>query len=290
MGIRATAGRQRALEHQLARSVRAPELEPRHRRRGIRHGQLRGPLEHPHVARKMDGQGVHTDRERGTSRLGGLAGEPSSGEERPPLPDARARQPGERVPCPTRRDERRGESEQAVGDRVQGGVQRERRGGTRLPGEVAPAGGDPPCAPRQPLDAAARVEAERVERAFEREENPRRPGQRSVPRVCPAGVRGRVWSAAREPADERVERVEAVGVEVERQLPPCPARPPQGAGPRGDETGLGDAQRVHVQPPVGEPHPHGTRVHAGAGELRWLDDRLHRAERRHRAVAREIPS
>src|SRR5882762_9327483 len=167
---------------------------------------------------------------------------------------------------------------------------RERRGGTRLPGEVAPAGRDPPGPPREPLDAGTGIQAERVEGALEREEQARGAGQPRVARVRSARVVECVGGATREPADERVERVEAVGVEVERQLPSGSAPPPEGAGPRGHETRLHNAQRVHIQPPVGEPHVHGTRVHGGAGELRWLDDRLHRAEGRRRAVAHEIPS
>src|SRR5206468_9591270 len=112
--------------------------------------------------------------------------------------------------------------------------------GTRLPDVVAPAGRDPPRAPREALDAGARVETERVEGALEPEVHARRAGQRCVVRDLPARVAQPVGGTAREPAQQRVERVETVGVEVERQLAACCARPPQGARPRGDETRLRD--------------------------------------------------
>src|SRR2546430_7565181 len=41
------------------------------------------------------------------------------------------------------------------------------------------------------------------------------------------------------------------------------SHPSQRARPGGDETRLRDAEGVHVQPPVGEPHAHGARVEAG---------------------------
>src|SRR5207245_3074724 len=125
-------------------------------------------------------------RERAASRVSAPAGEPSTGEEGGALPETRARQPRERVRRPTRSGERTGESEGALGDRVQGRLERERGGGTRLPGEVAPAGGHPPASPREPLDAGSRVEAERAERALERDEHARRTSQWRVPGVPPA--------------------------------------------------------------------------------------------------------
>src|SRR5204862_7680364 len=139
------------------------------------------------------------------SRWGGAAGDPSTGGEAGALPGTRARQPRERVRRPTRSGERTGESEGALGDRVQGRLERERGGGTRLPGEVAPPGGDPPRPPLEPLHGGARVEAQRVGRALEPEEAVRRASERRGPLDLSPGVGGRVRCAARQPPDERGE-------------------------------------------------------------------------------------
>src|SRR5213080_3137721 len=74
--------------------------------------------------------------------------------------DRRANRPPARKAPPSPMRERASH----VGDRVQARLEREGRDGTRVPGEVASAGGHPPGSPREPLDARARVEAERVER------------------------------------------------------------------------------------------------------------------------------
>src|SRR5205823_13061472 len=184
--------------------------------------------------------------------------------------------PRERPRRPPRGGNRPGDPEGAGGERVRGRRGRDGGGGPRWPGEGPPPGGAPPRPPLEPLHGGARVEAQRVERALEPEEDVRRASQRRGPLDLSPGVGGRVRCTAREPPDERVEHVEAVSVEIERQLPPRPASPPQGSRPRGGEASLRAAQRVHVQPPVGEPHGYGTRVQAGAGEQRWLEDRLDR--------------
>src|SRR5204862_1020991 len=138
-----------------------------------------------------DGQGIQADRERAASRLSGSAGEPSTGEEAGPPPETRAPQPRERARRPPRSGERTGESEGALGDRVQGRLERERGGGTRLPGEVAPPGGDPPRPPLEPLHGGARVEAQRVERALEPEADVRRASERRGSRDLAPGAGGR---------------------------------------------------------------------------------------------------
>src|SRR5438034_343998 len=104
------------------------------------------------------------------------------------------------------------------------------------PTEGARPGGDPPRPPLEPFDGCAGVEAQRVERALEPEEEVRRAGQRRGSLNLSPGVGGRVRCTAREPPDERVEHVETVSVEVERQLPPRPASPPQGPRPGGRES------------------------------------------------------
>src|SRR5206468_10140819 len=94
------------------------------------------------------------------------------------------------------------------GVRARGRLGGDRRGGTRLPGEVAPAGGNPPRPPLEPFDGCARVEAQRVERALEPEEEVRRAGQRRGSLDPSPKVGGRVRCTALEPPDERVEHVE----------------------------------------------------------------------------------
>src|SRR5207249_7395919 len=121
----------------------------------------------------------------------------SAGEEGGALPDTRARQPRERVRRPTRRGERAGEPEYAMGDRVQRRLECERRGRTRLPAEVAPAGGDPPRPPLEPFDGCARVEAQRGERALEREAEVRGAGERRGALHLSPGARRAVRGRAR---------------------------------------------------------------------------------------------
>jgi len=111
VGVRPTARRQGSLEHQLARSVRALEHQPGHGGCGVGHGQLRGPLEHPRIARQLERQGVDADREGRASRRARASGEPAAGEKRGALADARACQPGERIAGPARRGRRAGKPE-----------------------------------------------------------------------------------------------------------------------------------------------------------------------------------
>src|SRR5207245_6448457 len=135
-----------------------------------------------------------------------------------------------------------------LGEGARGRRGRDGGGGPGWQGEGAPPGGAPPRPPLEPLHGGARVEAQRVERALEPEEDVRRASERRGSLDLSPGVGGRVRCTAREPPAERDERVEAVSVEVEPPLPTRPASPPQGSRRRDSEARLLDPPRLHPHP------------------------------------------
>src|SRR5207247_1027981 len=104
---------------------------------------------------------------------------------------------------------------------------------------VGPSHNDAP--PGQARGVGARLHGHRIERTLQGEQDARRALERA-PAPHGRGV------APNDPGHERVERVEAVGVEIEREHAPGRAPPPEGTGPGRDEPRLRHAQRVDVQP------------------------------------------
>src|SRR2546426_3481342 len=106
-----------------------------------------------------------------------------------------------------------------------------------------------PLAPPHALETRPRLERERVERALERQRDPCRARERATP---PPAAELPSEHAARHPGDQRVDRVQAVRVEVQAQRPAGRPRPAEHSAARRNESRLRQAQRIHVHAAVGE--------------------------------------
>ena len=268
MGVGSAVRGEVARERELPRPVHALQREAAHAGRRVGHGQLGRPLEHPHVAGELQRQRV--DANCGDPSA---AREPPARQERPSLADAGTGEPHERV---TRAVQRRGggpEAQDTVRQRIERGVELEHRHRTGPIDEPRPPlPRHRPAAPLQALEARPDVEAERVERPLQAHEHPGRSCERldrAIVRIARIAARRHV--APRDPAQQRVERVQAVGVEIERQPSTVPATPAQGTPTGSDQAGLHEAQRIDVQVPVRQPHRREPRIERRAGKQGRFD-------------------
>src|SRR5439155_1084432 len=165
---------------------------------------------------------------------------------------ARAREPGERVARAAYRRCGGAETQHAMREGIERRFELEHRHRAWPIGEPHAPPRYRPAAPLQALDAGAGLEPERVERALQADEHARRARKGPAAGVARVAIRSPVAAPGRDPAQQRIERVQAVGVEVERQCAAVPVPPAQRARARGDQAGLREPQRVDVEVARGE--------------------------------------
>ena len=267
------------LQQESPRPVDAHQGEARDPGGRVRHHDFDRAAQHPDVARDLERERVH-----GHGRGVRAAHVAAPRENRTDLADARAGEPGERVPGP--RDARRGGAEAALAQRER--IERHLPGdrGHRT-GPVRHAGAPRrhlPLAPPQALQTRPRLDRERVECALERHRDPRRARERATPAPALSPER-----TARHPGDQRVDRVEAVRVEVQAQRPARRPRPSEHAAARRDQPRLRQAQRIHVHAAVGEAQARHPAVQARAREQRGPERGGDRPRRCRAAVGADTP-
>ena len=278
--VGASAGRQVALQNQAPRVPHAVQRgtgDPDH---GVVHRDLGRCLQKPHPAGQQHGERIHGDgHRRGIAWPGRAPREAAPRENRAEVADPRACKPRQRVARPAQRAGRRTEAVRTEPQRVERRVEPERRDGAGLVRTVQAARGNLPVAPAHALGVGARLHGHRIERTLQGEQDARRALERA-PAPHGRGV------APNDPGHERVERVEAVGVEIEREHAPGRAPPAEGTGPGRDEATLRHAQRVDVQPTVRKAHRGAAAVERRPGKHRRGKRRGQRALRGRGAVPR----